>query len=750
MNFLDYIFYTMGPFVPVLFLLLGFLRSSVDGTKPKGLVDLKTINDKWINDSSWLSRITPIFSVFIVIYNALIWALYSLISILDFVKFIFTKAWWLVLWIWNEVIHPTLFLVVKLLWHYIVIFCWKFFRFSFSKENISRGLGYDNLKHAVFTMLQINLLLGFFLIIGLLFNFSPAATGGLAVLFIVFFQYHIFNSTNFYKGINKTITQKIKIVVSSLVIGVFFISLILLFRNYSHKVILQGLGVSIAQISTPLAIAGLFIFTISSFFLSPYIVDSNSEKFSVLSFLKQTFIRVPKLLYSLPFHLTGLVISSIIPIIICLVLSYGIKSTTNYNISEWNGVVMDMSSHIPNIKENKKGIKILRENIAKEDTAFLYDKNAILNEISSIEMEIEVEEELKSKLKPNKIFSFSGSAYVGEVQTFSYLEVLNSDYYNWKVYQSSNDSVVYKSRTRQRGPNDLGVANAYTFNYKWRKSGDFRVEVSPKNGCGSGKPVSLMVNVKERPDTKLFITNPNGKDVVCPGDTVDFYADGSDWIKSWHWELPKGCDFISEDTKQQIKVVWGDKPGTIRVYAVGEEGAKQTSIKTGLLVNVQPKVGNAALTVEKVPDEKVVVFEPPRAFLYYNLVDPTRKILELEGKIEALENKLKELEDSHNTKISELTASISVKTKNIKTIRAQIFGTILAVLGLMLFFSLLMSAAWTYFVNYNYDIYNYEQDGEHYLANQYNYYKAKNANQPLLGWFIVIIIIVVLYIVANN
>ena len=184
--------------------------------------------------------------------------------------------------------------------------------------------------------------------------------------------------------------------------------------------------------------------------------------------------------------------------------------------------------------------------------------------------------------------------------------MLNSDYYNWKVYQSSNDSVVYKSRTRQRGPNDLGVANAYTFNYKW-KSGDFRVEVSPKNGCGSGKPVSLMVNVKERPDTKLFITNPNGKDVVCPGDTVDFYADGSDWIKSWHWELQKFGDFISEDTKQQIKVVWGDKPGTIRVYAVGEEGAKQTSIKTGLLVNVQPKVGNAALTVEKVPDEKVVV-----------------------------------------------------------------------------------------------------------------------------------------------
>ena len=35
-----------------------------------------------------------------------------------------------------------------------------------------------------------------------------------------------------------------------------------------------------------------------------------------------------------------------------------------------------------------------------------------------------------------------------------------------------------------------------------------------------------MVNVKERPDTKLFIKNPNGKSVVCPGDTVDFYADG--------------------------------------------------------------------------------------------------------------------------------------------------------------------------------------------------------------------------------
>ena len=108
---------------------------------------------------------------------------------------------------------------------------------------------------------------------------------------------------------------------------------------------------------------------------------------------------------------------------------------------------MNMNSHIPNIKENKKGIKILRENIIKKILHFCLIKMLSFNEISSIQMEIEVEEELKSKLKPNKIFSFSGSAYVGEVQTFSCQEVLNSDYYNWKVYQSSNDSIIYKSRT---------------------------------------------------------------------------------------------------------------------------------------------------------------------------------------------------------------------------------------------------------------------------------------------------------------
>ena len=106
----------MNYLLPISLLLIGFIRSSIDGQKPSGLMDLNDVNKKWSFDKTWISRFTPIFSVFVIAYNIIIWGLYSLISLLDFLKFIVHKAWWLVLWIWNEVIHPTVFLVAKLFW----------------------------------------------------------------------------------------------------------------------------------------------------------------------------------------------------------------------------------------------------------------------------------------------------------------------------------------------------------------------------------------------------------------------------------------------------------------------------------------------------------------------------------------------------------------------------------------------------------------------------------------------------------
>ena len=38
--------------------------------------------------------------------------------------------------------------------------------------------------------------------------------------------------------------------------------------------------------------------------------------------------------------------------------------------------------------------------------------------------------------------------------------------------------------------------------------------------------------------------------------------------KSWHWELPDGCKYISKILNLRLKLL-GNQPGTIRVYGVG-------------------------------------------------------------------------------------------------------------------------------------------------------------------------------------
>ena len=739
-------------YLPILSLLLiGFVRNSVDGVKPPGLMNLSDINNKWSFDETWISRLTPIFSIIVIIYNFVIWVLYSLISILDFFKFIIKKSWWLIMWVWNEVLHPTVFFVFKLMWHYLVIFSWKFFKFSFSREKQKEVYDKDNMLHSFKAMLQIFGLFIFLTIISSLFNFSETSMMICALLMLVFTQYHIFESTNYFTNNNSSTIRKLKIIGSSLVISGLFVGLVFLLSAYSNKIIIQGLGVTVAQISVPVIIISSFIFIISSFFLAPFINSSSDNSFSIIDFVKSSIVRVPKFLASLPFHIGGIFVSSLLTIIVLMALSFGIETTTKMSTDQWMVAASNMKNHIPEIKKDKKRIANINDEILKEDSVFMLDEKMLSEEIASKEIEIESEKALRKLLVPNKIFSFKKDAYVSEVQKFSFIEVLNADNYEWEIINTKNDSTILRSPVilKQKALNKEGIPNTYVFSHKWRKSGDFRVQVSPKNTCNTATPQSFTVKVKERPDRKLFIINPSGKNKVCPGDTVTFYADNSEWIESWHWILPEGCSFTSEDTKQQIEVAWGEKPGTIRVYAVGKKGEEQTSITTGLLVNVKPKVGNSAITVNKIPDEKIEVFKPQRTKYYYTVAEAENAISKVEAELIDLELKMNNLVSSHESKIAQLNSDILDLRATIKVIRVKIFGTIIGLIGFILFLSIAFTNFWTYFVNYNYSIYNFEQDGSHYINDQVSFYKTQNPNQPMLGWFVIISIISIITLLMN-
>ena len=79
-----------------------------------------------------------------------------------------------------------------------------------------------------------------------------------------------------------------------------------------------------------------------------------------------------------------------------------------------------MPNHIPEIKEDKNLIKEKEEEIVIEDSIFKLEEQLLNQEISSKQIELEAEKELRNLLVPNEIFSFDEDAYVSEVQKFSF------------------------------------------------------------------------------------------------------------------------------------------------------------------------------------------------------------------------------------------------------------------------------------------------------------------------------------------
>ena len=164
--------------------LLGLFRFQISGNKPLGLIDLKKITENWISDKSWISRLTPIFSLLVIIYNFGMWILNGVLAIVDILKYLFKIIKVIVSWIWNEILHPTIFLTAKLLWHYLILFLWKLFLSSISTNKIKEVFKRKNIIFSFKVMVQIFTILIFFYFISTLFNFNQTTKYILLLLFL--------------------------------------------------------------------------------------------------------------------------------------------------------------------------------------------------------------------------------------------------------------------------------------------------------------------------------------------------------------------------------------------------------------------------------------------------------------------------------------------------------------------------------------------------------------------------------------
>ncbi|MDY0253729.1 MAG: hypothetical protein RBR30_04900 [Tenuifilaceae bacterium] len=297
---------------------LGFFRSLVTEVTPNFILNHKRVHDEWLTRGAFSAILLPIMGFFIFIFNAVAWAIYGVISIFEFLGFIGQAIWWVILWLWNEFVHPVIFFIAKLLWHYIIVWSWRYFKLAITL--IPEAFSASTFKNGFVSVLAVSFVVLVFLYLGSILQLPWLAIPlVLAILFSVlyFTLYTLYNDdkrtfNEFWTG---TVVSKLGILV---VISILSASIITVFHMFAGTAIqLPMLG-----LSYPISLVLILVLTLSVVVslvinaIAPAYTSQNNGDFDNKDFLISTGIRLPRLIGSIPFMLLGSVITSIITLII--------------------------------------------------------------------------------------------------------------------------------------------------------------------------------------------------------------------------------------------------------------------------------------------------------------------------------------------------------------------------------------------------------------------------------------------------
>lgn len=485
--------------------LLGYLRSSIDGKKPGYLLDSQSIIKKWQSENNWAARFSPLFAIFIFLFNLFAWGVYGLVSIVEFIAFIVKKIWWLLLWCWNEVLHPTVFAFVRLIWHYLVVFSWKFFRFAFTK--IPEGVKKDNILFALKKLLFFGGVSAVAAIACLLtMNMVVMVIASLIVFYL--FQYTVFSTISYYRSVDFTsspVFPGLTISILWLALSTVSTALMVLLIQFADVYIISGLSVILIQVLLPFAILFGLAFLATTFYLPAYIKD-NGPEVDMLKFVKTLLFRLPKLCFSQPFQYIGLLILSIIPVLIILLFNAGIRQITEKDLIGWAQHVVVMDYHIPAIKANNLAI----EEVASEKAQLFLDKDSVDKihnaTITSTRKDLEEAINLKNNIKDNTIHTFGRKAYVGENQSFSIPEIATCTEYEWEIKDAVSNVEIRKTGV------DRGQISASPVLYhQWKRAGSYIISLVPKNICDDAIETSIKIEVIDVPVSQPDVTKQSAK-----------------------------------------------------------------------------------------------------------------------------------------------------------------------------------------------------------------------------------------------
>ncbi|MDD2284426.1 MAG: hypothetical protein PHQ11_03380 [Paludibacter sp.] len=489
--------------------LLGFLRSSIDGKKPGYLMNPQTVVKNWQSENNWAARFSPVFAVFIFLFNLFAWGIYGFTSIVEFIGFLVGKIWWLLVWMWNEVLHPTVFALIRFLWHYLVVFSWKFFAFACAK--IPEALKKENWFYALKKLL-------FFGGISALAGLAWLLTNHIIVLVIVslvvfyLFQYTVFVTISFYRSDEfpeSKIFLGLKLSVLWLAMSSVSTAILVALTRFSDVYIISGLSVLLIQVLLPFAVLFGLAFVATTCYLPAYMSEAGEDA-DMLKFLKVLLFRFPKLLASQAGQMIGIIVISVVPAIVLILLNLGIKQVTDKDLLAWGNHVLQVDYHIPAIIDNNKNSKILSEEITiisnKQDSL----EEEFSQSIGTSRNELAETIGLKKNIQDRKIHTFERNAYVGENQSFSVPEIPGCAEYEWIITNAENNRII--RRTLASTTRDPGSLLLY---HKWNAPGKYNVSIKTKAPCINELDETIQVEVvqmspdltsAELPENHYFVT----------------------------------------------------------------------------------------------------------------------------------------------------------------------------------------------------------------------------------------------------
>lgn len=724
--------------IALVIVVTGKLHATLSSHKPEYLLSARELIAKWTVDNNWAARFSLLFLPLIFVFNVFAWLVFGIETIYAGCMFLIGLAWKAVLWLWKEVVNPTIGWTLRMLWHYLALFTWKFFHNAF--VGLRDALLTTSIVHSAKRLFILLGLSGLVLVIALLLNNVLYAAVGLPILYLLTVYSVLMTLGNdatsgFQREWVMPVIKKLATYFGFLLAIGGALGCLTYFNDLA---LVSALGLSLSQALIPLGI-GFSIILAAAVSCVPAFVAEQSGNLSLLPLLRALLRRLPKLVFGAPFVLIGLLIVSLVPIIVFVILNSGIGLVTGNDIEGWSEKVQSVGVHIPAMVENSNRSKELKEQLVNIQANTAAKTEANNSDLSMLRRDSAAVQGQMAAIPIDQLHTHGGDFYPGESQFFSMPTIEGADFY--KLFITYRDQEILMERIISAGENDQSILTAIT----WVYTGQNKVEIVPVNQCGEGQGLIRTVSVVPLPKTKSGIARPEGPSQMCAGNEAEYTTQVG--LERYEWELPTGVSII-EDRGSSVKVEWGNESGTIRVRAFDSEG--DSTLWIGRDVQGFRLPGGAMSSGGFIADEGNAQIAVERPFLFKTKeegLDSLQRIISaMNGLVaanDALNQDLLAKNDSMNNEVQSLSSSSFGHLW-------ELLGKILGLFGLVLLFSVLWAPAWRYIVGYNFRLMGFHQVGEHYWEKQFREMRESNPVQPYLGWFVLAAVVGLLYVISAN